>query len=70
MALSKREQGLFPLFGMAYTDRFRMTVRNFGRQILIEVNRGTAKVSEDGKTVIITYRDAANRKNGLNSSKK
>jgi hypothetical protein len=55
---------------MAYTDRFRMTVRNFGRQILIEVNRGTAKVSEDGKTVIITYRDAANRKNGLNSSKK
>ena|ERR1039458_3337971 len=62
MALSKREQGLFPRYGMAYTDRFRMTVKDFGREILIELNRGTAKVSDDGKKIIINYADSPTRK--------
>lgn len=62
MALSKREQGLFPRYGMAYTDRFRMTVKDFGREILIELNRGTAKLSDDGKKIIINYTDSPTRK--------
>jgi hypothetical protein len=52
----------FPREGMSYEDRFRMTVGKFGRRILIELNRGTAKCSDDGKSVIITYSDAARRK--------
>jgi len=64
MALSKREQRLFPRYGMAYTDRFRMTVKDFGRGILIELNRGTAEVSEDKKKVVIRYDDGQTRKVG------
>ena len=62
MALSKREQGRFPRYGMVYTDRFRMTVKDFGREILIELNRGTAKLSDDGKKIIINYADSPTRK--------
>jgi hypothetical protein len=47
---------------MDYNDRFRMIVKEFGRKIVIELNRGRAKVSDDGKTVTITYRDASTRK--------
>jgi hypothetical protein len=47
---------------MDYNDRFRMIVKEFGRQIVIELNRGRAKVSPDGKTVTITYRDSPTRK--------
>lgn len=60
--MSKREQGLFPRYGMAYTDRFRMTVKDFGREILIELNRGTANVSDDGKKIIINYADSPTRR--------
>jgi hypothetical protein len=47
---------------MAYNDRFRMVVKEFGREIVIELNRGKAEVSDDKKTVTITYPDAATRK--------
>jgi hypothetical protein len=46
---------------MAYKDRFRMTVKEFGEEIKIELNRGRAVVSDDGKTVTIKYKDAAIR---------
>jgi hypothetical protein len=62
MTPSKQDPGGFPHFGMAYEDRFRMTVRNFGRKVVIEVNRGRAVASADGKVVTITYRDSATRK--------
>lgn len=42
---------------MDYQDRFKMTMKNFGRKVVIELNRGAAKLSEDGKAVTITYRD-------------
>ena len=47
---------------MPYGDRFSLTVKEFGRKIVIELNRGKAKLSEDGKTVTITYRDSPVRK--------
>jgi hypothetical protein len=47
---------------MAYNDRFRMTVKEFGREIVIELNRGKAKVSKDKKTITITYKDSPTRK--------
>jgi hypothetical protein len=47
---------------MDYNDRFRMIVKEFGRKIVIELNRGKAKLSDDGKTVTITYRDSLVRK--------
>jgi len=43
---------------MAYGDRFSMEVKNFGRRVVIKVNRGTAKCSNDGKRVTITYKDS------------
>lgn len=45
-----------------YNDRFRLIVKEFGRKIVLELNRGKAKLSEDGKTVTITYRDSPARK--------
>ena len=47
---------------MAYDDRFRLLVREFGRKTVIELNRGKAEVSEDQKTVTITYPDSQTRK--------
>ncbi len=47
---------------MDYNDRFRMIVKEFGREIVIELNRGKATVTPDGKTVTIKYRDAITRK--------
>jgi hypothetical protein len=47
---------------MGYDDRFRLIVKEFGRKIVIELNRGKAKLSEDGKTITITYRDSPVRK--------
>lgn len=47
---------------MDYQDRFRLVVKEFGRKVVIELNRGRAKVSDDGKTVTITYRDSPVRK--------
>lgn len=47
---------------MDYQHRFRLTVKEFGRKIIMELNRGRAKVSEDGKIVTITYRDSPVRR--------
>ncbi|PYT10707.1 MAG: hypothetical protein DMG59_28160 [Acidobacteria bacterium] len=47
--------------GMDYQDRFKLTVKNFGRKVVIALNRGAAKVSKDGKTVFITYSDSSVR---------
>lgn len=52
----------FPRKGMQYNDRFRMTVKEFGRLIVIDLNRGKAEVSADGKTVTIRYEDDETRK--------
>ena len=54
---------------MDYNDRFRMTVKEFGREIVIELNRGKAKISDDKKTVIITYTDSKTRKSASKASK-
>jgi hypothetical protein len=54
---------------MDYNDRFRLIVKEFGREIVLELNRGTAKVSEDKKTVTITYNDANTRKPRRKSAK-
>jgi hypothetical protein len=43
---------------MAYGDRFSMQIKDFGRKVVITVNRGVAKCSDDGKLVTITYKDA------------
>jgi hypothetical protein len=58
MASKAKSATEFPREGMRYEDRFRMTVANYGRTVVIELNRGTATISEDGKTVVIKYRDA------------
>jgi hypothetical protein len=47
---------------MDYNDRFKMTVKEFGRLIVIELNRGVAELSRDRKTVTITYNDSQTRK--------
>jgi hypothetical protein len=62
MVKAKADKKDFPREGMDYKDRFRLTVGDFGRKILIELNRGTAEVSDDKKTVVITYEDSASRK--------
>jgi len=62
MAKKKDKDKGFPRNGMEYNDRFKMTVKEFGREILIELNRGKAKVSDDGKTVTIKYKDSPTRK--------
>lgn len=54
---------------MDYNDRFRLTVKEFGREILIQMNRGTAVCSEDGKTVTITYDDGKTRKSSTKVKK-
>jgi hypothetical protein len=43
---------------MDYNDRFRMTVKEFGREIVIELNRGKPEVSDDKRTVTIRYTDS------------
>jgi hypothetical protein len=58
MAMKPKASKEFPREGMRYEDRFRMTVANYGRTVMIELNRGTAKISEDAKTIVIKYRDA------------
>jgi hypothetical protein len=47
---------------MDYNDRFRLIVKEFGREIVLELNRGRATVTPDGKTVTIRYEDAPSRK--------
>jgi hypothetical protein len=44
-----------------YEDRFRMTVKHYGREVVIERNRCKVSVSDDGRTVTIRYRDSAVR---------
>jgi hypothetical protein len=70
MAKTKAEETKFPRGDMDYNDRFKMTVKEFGRVILIELNRGKAKVSKDGKTVTITYNDSKTRKSSGKDSDK
>jgi hypothetical protein len=43
---------------MAYGDRFNLSVKDFGRKVLITVNRGKIVSSRDGKTATITYTDS------------
>jgi len=43
---------------MAYGDRFTLAVKDFGRKVVVKVNRGCAEVSKDGKLVTITYEDS------------
>jgi YD repeat-containing protein len=62
MATKKIPIKKFPRNGMSYQDRFRMTVKEFGRLIVIDLNRGTAEVTPDGKKVTIRYDDDENRK--------
>jgi len=50
-----------PAKDMAHRDRFRMTIKEFGEEVVIELNRGQAVCSEDGKTVTIKYADSPNR---------
>jgi hypothetical protein len=47
---------------MAYGDRLSMTVKDFGRKVVIKVNRGVAVCSPNGKLVTITYKDSPVRK--------
>jgi hypothetical protein len=47
---------------MAYGDRLSITVKDFGRKIVIKVNRGTAVCTQRGKLVTITYKDSPSRK--------
>jgi len=43
---------------MAHGDRFTLSVKRFGRKVIIKVNRGRITPSEDGTTATITYRDS------------
>ncbi len=47
---------------MAYGDRMALEVKEFGRKIVVEVKRGKAKLSKNGKKLTITYHDAQARK--------
>jgi hypothetical protein len=53
---------------MDYEDRFRMTVKHYGREVVIELNRGKASVSDDERTVTIRYRAAMYAARGKNQS--
>jgi hypothetical protein len=46
---------------MAYGDRFNLSVKDFGRTVVLEIKRGTAKVSNGGKRVTIKYEDSSAR---------
>jgi hypothetical protein len=43
---------------MAYGDRFVLEVKDFGRKVVINVKRGKAECSNNGKRVTITYTDS------------
>lgn len=43
---------------MPYGDRFTLAVKDFGRKVVIKVNRGHAEVSQNGKLVTIKYNDS------------
>jgi hypothetical protein len=47
---------------MAYGDRLSLIVKDFGRKVVIKVNRGTAVCTQEGKLVTITYKDSPVRK--------
>jgi hypothetical protein len=62
MKTAKKAEEKFPRKGFQYNDRFRLTVKEFGRIVVIDLNRGKAVCSDDGKTVTIEYEDDENRK--------
>lgn len=43
---------------MAYGGRFTLSVKDFGRKVLITFNRGKIVASKDHKTATITYTDS------------
>jgi hypothetical protein len=45
-----------------YKDRLTLAVKDFGRKVVIKVNRGKAVCSQNGKLVTITYKDSPTRK--------
>ena len=44
--------------GTPYGDRLTLAIKDFGRKVVIKVNRGHAECSERGRLVTITYRDS------------
>jgi hypothetical protein len=53
----------FPLAGMQYSDRLKLTIKEYGRKVVIKVNRATALVvSKDQRTITISYDDGKTRK--------
>jgi hypothetical protein len=52
---------------MAYSDRFTLTVKDFGRKVVISTNRGRIVTSNRGMTATITYKDSPVR--GLRKSR-
>ena len=43
---------------MPYGDRFTLAVKDFGRKVIIKINRGKAVCGQRGKLVTITYKDS------------
>jgi hypothetical protein len=43
---------------MAYGDRFTLSIKDFGRRVLITVNRGKIVSSKNRKMATITYVDS------------
>jgi hypothetical protein len=53
--LPKREQP-FPLPGMQRSDRLQITIKDFGRKVVIQANRTVAiNQSRDERTITILY---------------
>jgi hypothetical protein len=54
---------------MVFGDRMALTIKEFGRRVVITVNRGKVKVSANKKKITITYLDDENRGKKIRKSK-
>ena len=46
---------------MGYGDRMALVVKDFGRHVVIDIQRGKTKLSKNGKRLTISYDDGPNR---------
>jgi hypothetical protein len=60
--LPPRAEG-FPMDGMDYQDRLQLTIKDYGRKVVIRLNRGVeVECSDDMRTITIMYPDSPTRK--------
>ncbi len=50
---------------MAFGDRLNISIKDFGRRVVITARRGTIELSDDRKTATVNYRDDETRRKKL-----